>query len=544
MSLHLLDLPAEVLLACLGHLPLGDILSLLALHNRSLSTLIYEAPAIQFRMEQAAHAAVETPYGRGAAAPLFARRQALRDREDRWRAFSPVDRWEVAVRDMGLYDVGEDCYALAYNDDPQRETGLFDRMEYMFLDDRGRWRAPEDITLPVVDLCVVSERDLMVVVTFAASADMCALAVHLRQLSTGAVQDGLPRKIDVTTVPERYGVPDIRVEAAGATLALACCFMNSDELDGEHDKLHVVHWPSGHAIAAVPCEVPSFVFLQDTLILAPNPLAHTLDVLAVGAETASWVLAFRLPWLRVGQRIFWETFACRGAPNPHSSPSLADDPRFSAVKTRTAFRPDPEQSLLVLMFATGPTDQPTPEPARTVVVVDRAGLAQCFQRAYERADLSEGAPLEEVPFEVWAPQAAVWLDASGMGLSGYAATGVGTRFAALSGISEADPESKHVRVLDFSAASVEHVRAQLGERGANADTCIVSEHATVRLVKPDFDLPMHDAFADVLVSALPYVDIVSREAVDWESVHLSNACIIGEKGSVDGGRVLDILHFG
>ncbi|KAF7309313.1 hypothetical protein MIND_00301600 [Mycena indigotica] len=548
--LQLLDLPAEVLLMCLSHLSLGDLLACLDMHNLALSTLIFEAPAIQFRVEQDTCGVAETAHG--AAGPLFARRAALREREERWRAFAPVGRRAVATRDVRLYDVGEDCYALAYKSGPQ--AAMCDRVEYMFLDGSEGWLAPEDITQPVVDICVVSEWDLLVVVTLSAENNgMRRLAAHLRQLSTGAVQAGLARTIELTTAPAGYGVPDLRVEVAGSTLAIAACFVASAEDEVELDLLHLIHWPSGRAFTdAVPCSLTSFAFVHDALLLVPNPHTHCLDVLALGADSYGWMLSFRLPALRPGHQLLWDSFDCRAQPTPHThlvpAPPPARDLHDTPAQTRTPFRPDPEQALIVLMFDTATDADPADADVElvttpTIVVIDRLRLRERFYAGYrEQAD---GAPLVEVPFADWGPHASTWLDAgrSGLALSGYAVTGfVGTRLVALGEAGGAEPEGpRHVRVLDFNYKTVNRVRKQLD--AAKMDV-LEAAQATRRVRMPAADAE-HGAFAEPLGAALGYVDITSREVVDWEGVHMSNACILGEKDSdVEGERELHVLYFG
>ncbi|KAF7311875.1 hypothetical protein MIND_00198300 [Mycena indigotica] len=430
-------------------------------------------------------------------------------------------------------------------------TMLGDTVEYTFLsvnDTEPVWLQPAGITEPVLDICVVSEWDLLVVVTFSEGNDrMCTMAVHLRQLSTGAVWEGPAKPIDLAEVPTRYGLPDIRVEVAGSTLAIACYFM---EGENDQDLLHLIHWPSGHAFAdAIPCPLTGFVFVHDALLLVPNSHTHCLDVLALNAgpdgNTAGWMLSFGLPAMRAGHLILWHTLECRGQPNPRTH---LVDLRPAPAQTRTPFRPEPGESPIFLMFdtftaATESADAYDAEPGQTVVVIDRMRLQECFQEAYRH--LENGAPLVEVPFADWGPRASTWLDAGprGLGLSGYAVTGcVGTRFAALG--AGADPAGpKHVRILDFNETGVARVSKQLA---ATRSDVVEAPHATIRVQPPGAGVAQEDGvFAEPLGAALGYVDITSREAVDWEGVHMSNACILGEKYSdVDGERELHVLYFG
>ncbi|KAF7311885.1 hypothetical protein MIND_00199400 [Mycena indigotica] len=549
MPLQLLDLPGEILLICLSYLDLADIVMCLRLPNLALTRLILEAPAIQFRIEQKACAVEETVYGE--ARPLFERRKALKEREKRWRVFAPCHRQVVKTRrrEWLRYDVGEDCYALAYGCD--QDPMLGDDVKYMFLDVNDKepvWLQAAQVTEPVIDICVVSEWDLLVVVTFSVeTAGMRAIAAHLRQLSTGAVREGMAKTIDLAQVPQRYGFPDLQVEVAGSTLAIACCFGGGEN---DQDMLHLIHWPSGRALAdTIPCSLTGFLFVHDALLLIPNSHTHCLDVLALNAgpdgNACGWMLPFRLPALRAGHRIFWHTFECRGQPNPRTH---LVDLRPTPAQTRTPFRPEPEQSRIFLMFdtLTAPTDSADAydtELRQTVVVIDRARLQECFQEAYRH--LEQGAPLVEVPFADWGLRASTWLDAGprGLGLSGYAVTGcVGTRFAALG--AGADPAGpKHVRILDFNETGVARLSKQL--EAARSDV-LEATHATIRVQPPGAGVAQeHSVFAEPLGAALGYVDITSREAVDWKGVHLSNACILGEKDSdVDEENELHVLHFG
>ncbi|KAF7311884.1 hypothetical protein MIND_00199300 [Mycena indigotica] len=539
MPLQLLDLPEEILLMCLSHMALPDIAACLQLCNSALTRLIREAPAIQFRLELTGYAVEETAYGH--VGPLFKRRKALKEREERWRTFAPGHRWVVTTRDTpALYDVGEDCYALAYKADPQTMLGV--GMEYIFLNEEPVWLQPADITEPVWDICLVSEWDLLVVVTLSVeNAGVRTMAAHLRQLSTGAVQEGLARTIDLAKVPQVYGVPHIRVEVAGSTLAIACRFPFNILGTRDQDLLHLIHWPSGRAFAAVPCSVTGFVFVHDTLLLLPNPQTHCLDVLALkpgldgNLNSYCWILSFCLPALRVGHRIRWDTFDCRGQPNPSTH---SFDRCTTLAQTCSPFRSKPERTPIFLMFdtATTPTDADV-ELSHTVVVIDRARLQGRFLENYQHP--GKGAPVRKVPFAYWGLRASTWLDVGpgGLNLSAYAVTGfLGTRFAGLG--------SNHVRILDFNQTSVARVCKQIK---ATRTDVLAATHATIRVQPPATGGATQEdsVFAERLGAALGYVETTSREAVAWESVHLSNACILGEKDSdVEGERELHVLHFG
>ncbi|KAJ7191284.1 hypothetical protein GGX14DRAFT_601033 [Mycena pura] len=539
-SLQFLDLPPELILACLVHLPFNDLTTCLNAGNRLLHDILADSVLMRYRAEQE-YAGIEENLHVLSNLVISDRLKELRRREEDWLDFSPRARHTITLdfRTTGLYDLAADIYMVG--DTPDPATSLCTAIKYVYTSpgpDTAQWHCI-NAGRPIVDFgTALEEHDLIAIVTYApvaAHSQVYSVDVQLLRFSTGSPHPLATRpNLHIHVVSADCGSPGVSLAIVGRTLAIAFIYWGAASRD--LDTLHLYDWQLGLPIvAAFEISNTALGFLTPDIIIIPNSLRATLDVFRIpplgskpAAQLEMW--SFCLPTLQSGHTIL--SFRCRGEPNPRTSLVHAG---------RARFLPKPEDAIMLFSFETGGLDE-------HCFVLHRAS----FLRFLHAAAVASPPLFDETaaaPWSTWGPQCTSWIDGAPLSQH-YITTTAGQRMV---GIRYDAPErAAPVVVFDFTARALRICRrraeAPEAAEGPGDHAAPAHARAVVRVVEhpPSGVQPAPAAaFAEPVVSLLPYVEIVSEETFDFGAVIINNENIIGVRFSgEDSVQSLEILHFG
>ncbi|KAJ7176210.1 hypothetical protein C8R43DRAFT_555864 [Mycena crocata] len=532
-----LDLPPELILECLAHLPLYDLNACLKSGNRVLHAIIVNSVLIWYRLEQERACVEENPYLTGNSV-ISDRLADLRRREANWLNFTPTSRHTLTLdfRTSGIYDLASDVYLIG--DTSDENTSLCTGIRYILTSSTPEgveWHRVE-AGKPIADFgTALVEHDLIAMVTYTPHSDnseMASVDVLLLKFSTGTPHPQATHPtLHVQDVELHRGWPGISIEIVGDNLALSIVYWNDERRD--LDTLHVYDWKAG-VLKTTPHAVNNtgITFLREDLIIVPNSLEATLDILHVPAYVIGHpprlFHSFDLPKLEDGHGIL--SFQCRGEPNPRPSA------QHSGPTTTAKFLPSPQDSLILFSFEvdswTGITEH--------MFVLNRTSFIS--QVAASTAEPT-------TPWVEWGPQCTRFLDSAPLAMH-YITVAAGQRLATIA--HDAWRRPAPICVLDFNGITVATQRAQAGP--------VDGPHATVCVVEADSDggdeeqmdqLPFagqYLPFAEPVRSLLPYVETTSKELFDYGAVLLNDENIIGARHGLQFGvgsiGSLEVIHFG
>ncbi|KAF7313028.1 hypothetical protein MKEN_00987800 [Mycena kentingensis (nom. inval.)] len=552
--MHLLDLPAELILRCVSMLTIRDLASLYKLGNRAVFDLLSTCPSVQYYIEQ--HRAGVRGNARmfPLAKPIAELREALQLRQSRWLSFSPSSRQTIAIAspwdDVALFSVGDDSYSCAERTSSSGELATRLRYFYTRPSTHLTW-TPLDTTGDILDQCVVAELDLMVILQLSISASEQVFVAHLRSISAnGPHPMASVSPLHVATVPATHGIPESRVRISSSILAISLLFV---EVEGcEHDCLHVFDWKRGEIISSkwLPGLAPTtaLVFLDLSHILLADPPRKAFTVSISTRSSGPSRVSLLIPPLQPGW--FSDLYSAQISGRPHIHGAGERDAVASHGDLSTAcFLTDPEVGLILLSYDLGSSfprvergeDGPI---ARIVFLVDRRALLQLVRDAV--LGYPESKECVQVPFAEWGPVCCRWFDATAMAESSPSST-FGRRIVSVDRTGIDGGGTRPVRIWDFNLETVRHVRRLLSEAGTDV---LELNDAIISIVDCGAPMPAPwrlDMLVNTEESQLPFVQIVSRELFNYSAVHANNNSIIGAKAIMRDEveyRELEVLHFG
>ncbi|KAJ6555992.1 hypothetical protein B0H19DRAFT_1262115 [Mycena capillaripes] len=527
-TLNLLDLPPELIVACLVHLSSTDVESCLNCRNRLFREIILNSVQIQY-LRELEHAGVEegVPVSNSVVSD---RLDALRRRESNWLNFTPTSRHIIPIDfpTTGVYDLASDIY-LVGDTGGDANALPYTAIKYIHTSPEStsqEWRRI-DVEKPIADFgTALEEHDLIAFVTYMLHDEnpkMASIEVQLRQFSTGAHH---PRAAQTTLhiqdVDREHGRPVFSIEILGETLALSMMFWSYERRD--LDGLHLYNWKSG-VLRMTPFTVynTGLVFLSPEILLVPNSIAETLEVFVIPPTseegTAPYLThSFHLPQLQDENSIL--SFRCRGAPNPRA---------FTSHPSGLKFSPDSVDAVLLFIFEVSRGSGSTTH----IFVLDRALFSAVLE---SHSDVGE-----DVHWAAWGPQCTRWVDAGPIAMH-YITVACGQRMVSIPQQAWRDPAP--IRILDFNRHRVDAQRRLLGVGSVGP---VEREHATVRVVDDATaaDWAAHrDTFEDAVVSRLPYLEIISKEEFDFDAVLVNDENILGARFGDRRLESLEVLHFG
>ncbi|KAJ7087689.1 hypothetical protein B0H15DRAFT_950057 [Mycena belliarum] len=536
-SLQLLDLPPELIVSCLIHLPRADLVSCFKAQNHFLCRIILDSILVQYRLEQDRASVEENPV-RMAGVAISDRLADLRRREEDWLAFNPRSRHTIKTStsasmdfyapSIGSHDVGADIYATAEGSHltPQSST-VYTAIQYMYTSpevDSQRWHTLEFEKPFLVFFMALDEDDLIVIARLTPQGNNVSVLdmsvdVSLYKFPTGHLHPLAAQPIlHIHTVQMQTGAgPVVSVDRAGDSLAVSILYQGDAHPD--MDTLHVYDWKTGHPKMA-PRKVngAGLAFLTMDTLVVPNAVDASLDILRIPESSprllpARLVHSLGLPALAPGH----EFLSCQCFARPNIR---AGSPNASRAK----FVPTLDNSLLlcwcwILLPEGGDRDTAT-----YPFVIDRARLQHVL------GSTPDGV---RIPWAVWGPRCTRWFPAT-LPLPGMGAV-YGARLVLLAPCTVWRPSP--LRILDFNPLHVGAARRR-------------THPPHVRVVEADdaddaIDLP---GFVEPLLSLLPYVETTSQERFVYPVVLINNDNIIGYiRSDEEMGEEMDkleVLHFG
>ncbi|KAF7296261.1 hypothetical protein HMN09_01095400 [Mycena chlorophos] len=574
----LLNLPPEILLACVLYLPIHDIAACLRVYNRVLCGVITSSVLIRYLIELELAGVHENPDAAALKGLSTAEKLALlRKRETAWETLTPSRRRAIALPGRPwLYEVIAGNWIIADDDSPDGassskiyHTNLAAAATAEPAPDMPPWQGVS-LTLPFVNFhAVFQEHDLLIALSCVPvpnSPETIMAEAHLLSLSTGKPH---PRA-SLSPIPI-HGLPsDVFIEVGahvcGDRLAIACIYDIDTELEGQ---FAVYDWQTGELLMQPgPIDSVDLVFLTPDLLLVPRLESNALYIyeLPAAEPPARGVrlpvpIEFRLPPLKRGIKIVTEDAKLRVAPFASGSRRDQSPAPFVALA---------EESILLLSYATEPpidSEQYDFEDYFFVILVEK--LLGVYRRRTSVDQLRlRTFPEVTVPVEWdgWGPNCVRWMDpvvssspdawitgSSGSRLLSYAAASAAAD-ANEPGPTNVNGRPRPIRLLDFNPRKVAQVRRQL--RLAQPSD---SNTAGVRIVEPGAPSAALVAksfqhFADpqtTLASNIAYVERTSDEMFPYRHVYMSEECIVGatalgREDQLQGFEfdTLDILHFG
>ncbi|KAJ7443212.1 hypothetical protein B0H11DRAFT_469874 [Mycena galericulata] len=521
MALQLLDLPSELILACLAQLPTDDIRTCLKCGNLLLSEIILKSVSMRYRFEQE-RAGVEENPDRTPGPVISDRLMELLAIEANWLNFTPVNTHTVTLdfQAAGIYDLASEFYLVGDTADPI--ISLCTGIKYIHTSAGSQWQRI-DVGSPTLDFgTALEEHDLIAMVTYTpkiGNSQMASLDVMLLKFSTGAPHPLAAKPtLHIHDVQIIRGRPGLSIEIVGENLALSALYWNDERRD--MDTFHLYNWKTGVAKMAPPtvCNT-GITFLSEQLLIVPSTLDASLDIFHIPPseteELPQFLHSFILPALKDGHALL--TFQCRGEPNPRSALARPGTAKFS---------PRPADSILLFSFDIGTHDG----VSQHMFVASRARLAAVL--AESDAQYGSGG---DVPWAAWGPRCTRWLDAAAWSMH-YITVACGQRLVAIA--HDAPLEPARISLLDFNPV---HVKAQRAVEAVDG--------ARVWVVEADADIDAApggwaEPFAEPVCSELPYVQTVSKELFDYGAVIVNYENIIGIRFGERSAETLEILHFG
>ncbi|KAJ7064138.1 hypothetical protein C8F01DRAFT_1367530 [Mycena amicta] len=496
--MHLLDLPSELVLACLSHLPYQDLYSCLAAGNRLLRATILDSPLTLYHAEQDRAGVSENPYQPSIAGlSLYERRRALKKREANWLYFTPESTTAPEVgffASRGVYWMAGDYWVIGDASDPgsTRPAALkFLRTTPQDAEALPEWRTASANWLRVIDFVVAPEElDLVALITYGSNGDnppTYGIDIHLLSFSSASTPHPLAASpvIHVHDITLEDGAPSVTIDISGRTLAFCMLYLIARE-ESSKEGLYLYDWQTGVPISdpiAVHSQGPiGLSFLTPSLLMLSNAKTFSLDILTITEPDSSSSSSFYtvspsptfthlLPALKPTHRVY--SFQFRTLPNPPSASASAD---LRASRSHTRFLPRTDRALIQCAFETHHNFEGTLH----VFVLHRARLVEFLEGAL-------AAPV--VPWTHWGPRCTRWLDASDMAMH-PCTTLTGERLVSLLRSQDSPLDFRHVRIMNFNPWAVRVVRARIraemgeGEDGGDGEMLFM-DSAVVRVVEAD-----------------------------------------------------------
>ncbi|KAF7296998.1 F-box domain-containing protein [Mycena indigotica] len=577
-KLALLDLPIELLQECILYLSLVDLIACRNTGNRVLRKLLAGSVAIQYKMHQERAGVNENPNSREIRGLTTSERLvSLLARERNWFDITPLNGrgYRLKMPDpegAWLYKLLPDGILIVDGQVPNSLPGHCTSVKYTPLALSGGLARSQSEPTPIavetnlepwttlfsgkqiVGLATYPGEELVAVATStppSTHSSLFSLDIHLIEMPMGRPHSNATESIlNLACSSIHYLESLAQIEIVGSTLAVALEFeiVPGPQTDLRHlslkQELHIMNWKSGRSlIKPFDCGSIAPVFLRPDVVMIPHAGLNQLQVFRLDLdcdEPASLdryntnFVSFALPSLASGVSIVRDSFKSYSAPPPQQEPrpvsgvqepfsSRADtclvNCHYQTFQTRTDFYDDDEDNVHWHEF-TEVTDH--------CFVVRRASLLDIFSSSVVRArDLV-------VAWERWGPGCLRFLDFA-------AGQGAGQRLIGLAPRARGDySHGRYLQILDFNpwnhkkpvpdsdSDSKSSNRSRLvGEKGA----CLASFSA--------FTSPP-------MSSTLPYTEVTSAQAYDFDEVRLSDSCILGlrKHGELGGIREIHILHLG
>ncbi|KAJ7058878.1 hypothetical protein C8F01DRAFT_1232477 [Mycena amicta] len=537
-TLCLLDLPPELILRALIHLPLDDLASCLHSGNRTLAGIISDSFTIRYRTEQEL-AGVEENNRALKTLTTSERLDTLRAREERWRSFRPSARYNIPFpkpSHMFSYAIDSGLWMLADIEDTFTE--LSTTIQYARLTAQPSEWHTVFTGLPFANFSTaLEEQDLLVVCSCVPCSDdpsLVSVEVHLLCFSTGIPHPSATQPVIFLERRRANIVIDVNLEVVGHVMVISC--HDWDQLEqGNAHVLYVFNWRKGLLLMDPVFNVTdAMVFLAATVLMIFRPSHNNLEIYHLpGAESDGThnppnPLSLCLPKLSQDRSILPMRVHCQVSPNPRTEVS---SPHYQ----QAAFAPPPKDAIVFLSYQTAFRGNADALPEEHRFVILPAPLLTLVSEAETRS----------IPWSDWGAKCTRWLDPH-LTSPAWIKSTCGQRMISFPPYDPRERTAHAIALLDFNPRQVSRVR-----RGHDGDVDASGKTTITRVVKagaPSDRLleSCFTHFAEPVSSDIAYVEQTSKEKFDFDNVYLSEECIVGMRYAPDDYAVdtLEVLYFG
>ncbi|KAJ3787498.1 hypothetical protein GGU11DRAFT_716906 [Lentinula aff. detonsa] len=536
-ALQLTDLPTEILVLILSHLPAPDLLACNTL-NHSIYTVISNCVFLQYSIELYKACALDN---KNCTLSYSEKLAMLQQREEAWSNCKPSFHRVVPLNFTpgSVYDFSSSVYLLGDH------TRL--RLHHLHLPHHAgqapQWYLfPSDDNRHIVDFGLnLHEHDLIALVTAelrvssSSTSSMLSIDLSLRQFSTGQYHPSAKvPSIHVMVSELRWGSPSINLEIVGKYLALVTTFWRNAN---SKCTLTVYEWQTGKVVMDIngnPESYSGVVFISEDIILLPNTETRALELWKIPGPNehppSAPLRQLALPRL-MPQNIL-RFISCRGEPNPTGfirSQHYSDRP----------FHYDPLDSIVLLHLRVHGLHL----SSLFTIFVHRRSLLNLLPPHAPFVDIDVEKP---VPWAEWAPPITFCIDLGGSIPSRWITTTCGQRFVVLPSPGDDSDESnaaeddlrrkpRAIVVFDFNPHNIRKAEREL-EADPDAKKIVNRERRV---------MDAQEIFAEDIVSYLPYVVAATADKYRLDGVLMDEDRVLGLQTDFEGHiKYVEVFHFG
>ncbi|KAJ3495767.1 hypothetical protein NLJ89_g10576 [Agrocybe chaxingu] len=430
---------------------------------------------------------------------VTSRLELLKTREKAWRTFdwSFVTNITVPCQSSGVYDLTPSAYLLGktLSGDVFETTGIQSvQLPAKFPEDLEtvsvEWNE-FDFGMHIIDFgTAIEEHDLMACVSSVPDEDdrnASHIVVILLRYSTKRTHDGCQNPvIPICRARASQGQPSISIEVVGENLALTVVF-NQDRAMSS-DYLYIFDWKTGRS-KCDPIQVYNIglVFLREDILVNPNIVRKSLDIYHIPLPLRS---------LR----------SLRPSPDPNPTANAAF-PKYT--RPTRPYANDPSDAIMIMTLEVSPFNRGSFR--NYVMIVHRRAL---LQLALSALPLRSGKGLLNlVSWDTWGPPVT-------RAMCSLRPPSAGTHAGRIIPL----PRDT-IHVLDFNPWHVHLARRNPDPRELIVGT---GEPREGKKEHEENICHAHEAFAQDIISRLPYVRCTSEEKWEfYEAVLMDEERILG-----------------
>ncbi|KAJ4490590.1 hypothetical protein J3R30DRAFT_106448 [Lentinula aciculospora] len=531
---QLTDLPTELIVLILSHLPASDLLAC-NLVNRPIYTVISNSVFLQYSIELYKACTLDN---KSCTLSYLEKLEMLRRREEAWSNCKPTFDRVVPLNFTpgSVYDFSNAVYLLG---DYTRQ-----RLHYLHLpkhpDEVPQWSVfPSNDNRHIVDFGLnLQEHDLIALVTaelqtYSSSPSMLSIDLSLRQFSTGNYHPlAKVPSIPIVVSELRWGSPSVNLEIVGKHLVLVTTFWRNPN---SKCTVNVYEWETGKMVMinGNPESYSGVVFVSENIILLPNTETRALELWKIPGpnEDPPSAPLRQLALPRLMPQNILRFISCRGEPNPIviNNQTHSDRP----------FHYDPPESVLLLHLRVHGIHL----SSLFTIFIHRRSLLNLLPPHAPFVDIDIEKP---VPWAEWAPPITFCIDLGGGAPSRWITTTCGQRFVVLPGPGD-DPDEldtheddlrrkpRAIVVFDFNPHNIRKAEIEL-EADPNLSKVVNREKKV---------MDAQEIFAEEIVSYLPYVVTATAKRYRLDGVLMDEDRVLGLQTDVDGHiKYVEVFHFG
>ncbi|KAJ7771460.1 hypothetical protein B0H16DRAFT_1513618 [Mycena metata] len=501
MSIHLLDLPPEILVLIFSHLNLPTLAACLGT-NRRVKYIIDGSALLQYRRAAQAACVEDNPWNTSLTST-----EKLMALQKRQTAFTELRPSSIRTIPMDEFPI-RNTYALCGGIFLMTEADEMSLRWFSLAMIEPVWQRLELKEAILEFALAVPEDDLLVVMSSSTGSD-AAVKLRLYEFST---QSPHPMAREAVIFLPKLLRPDphFELDICGSRLSLLTHLVNDE--GSSIARLLVYDWKRNRLLMDISGKYSTAIFLShDTILLTPHdPALFELWTIPDSAQSlAGPALTLRLPEVKSG---FWVISRVESNPKAHGSAS-------SCQPFDTSFT-DSILTFHIVLFDEG-------SDKTMLLIVSRRGLCQHLPQS---ADEEHGKTLL---WGEWGPKIARWLDADSFGLDGWPPVTHGQRCAFVL-------DTGSLVLYDFNPYTHRRILQDWGNKPFHQVGSTIVDVSK----EGDSSMEFMEVCKEKVISQLGYV--VSETAVEFGGVMIDDEWIVGINDMIDadGKFSLDVWHLG